>query len=370
MERTSGSPLPTWDLPQGCEIHLIDSEQKALEAIPTFEERFSAEAVCGFDAEWQPAHKKGQEKPTASLVQVAVLSKNKMDVFLIDLLFLSLETASGLMCDLLSRADILKVGHSVKGDIKSIARALEPATSSSDSGRNQPRKMLARSVFDLATWPAFRGLGLAQIAQAHLHCQLDKTEQLSGWGTRPLSPAQIEYAAKDAAVCVAIFQDLCTAHGVPSCLSAAQQVRDLLSLPVATAKPRSEFRRSANKSDAGDALPGSRLAGPIPWATSTEPSEMRFACDETLEGLARTLRLCGVDTNSPKLGKPPHLSLEQWLLQQIEGGRLALTADRRLFRRLMGYPAYLVGSQGKQAQLQEVTRSLGVEIDAADLLLR
>src|SRR5436189_26367 len=42
--------------------------------------------------------------------------------------------------------------------------------------------------------------GLADVVQFFLQRTLDKTEQVSDWGANELSPSQIEYAARDAAI--------------------------------------------------------------------------------------------------------------------------------------------------------------------------
>ena len=64
------------------------------------------------------------------------------------------------------------------------------------------------------------------------------------------------------------------------------------------------------------------------------------------------------------------MDCHQWLLLQSRAGRLILTADSSLFRKLAGYPVYLVASQGKQKQLQEVAKAFNMKMDDDDLLSR
>lgn len=81
----------------------------------------------------------------------------------------------------------------------------------------------AGPIFDLASdWPAFFRMSLARIVEASLKCSLDKREQCSSWGTRPLTPSQVAYAAKDAAVCVAVFQSVCFSEALDKSLSSAE----------------------------------------------------------------------------------------------------------------------------------------------------
>jgi ribonuclease D len=50
--------------------------------------------------------------------------------------------------------------------------------------------------------------GLSKLVNHYLQRNLDKTEQISDWGRRPLRNSQIEYAALDAICCVDIYKML------------------------------------------------------------------------------------------------------------------------------------------------------------------
>jgi len=72
------------------------------------------------------------------------------------------------------------------------------------------------SVIDLQrcyqTYAGGRALvGLKAVAEAALGVTLDKSLQRSEWSQRPLSQAQIAYAAADAAVLVELFDVICSA---------------------------------------------------------------------------------------------------------------------------------------------------------------
>jgi hypothetical protein len=57
--------------------------------------------------------------------------------------------------------------------------------------------------------------GLSGLVEAQLGSPLDKTQQCSGWGERPLTPAQRAYAAADAACLLGLLGSLLAAVGQP-----------------------------------------------------------------------------------------------------------------------------------------------------------
>lgn len=55
---------------------------------------------------------------------------------------------------------------------------------------------------------ALGGHSLGAVCERELGVTLDKSEQRSNWARRPLTPTQIEYAAADAQVLLALFAKL------------------------------------------------------------------------------------------------------------------------------------------------------------------
>ena len=152
-----------------------------------------------------------------------------------------------LMADAPRHASAHQVGHSLKGDFAAIGRAAAAAAESSGDEAIEPQKgrqrqqqrsgaVAAVPVFDLSSnWHAFFGLSLANIAKAALGRTLDKSEQCSTWGLRPLTVPQRTYAAKDAAVCVSVFRQVTRqpfavlrAHSSPLHLPVSQPPRSSL----------------------------------------------------------------------------------------------------------------------------------------------
>lgn len=116
----------------------------------------------------------------------------------------------------------------------------------------------------------------------------------------------------------------------------------------------------------------SAFEGSLPWEPGASSSEVRFALDETLEGLARRLRLCGINAASTRHGCPAGKDVQQWLLEECQQGPgcVILTADRALARRLAGYPIYLVATQGKENQLCEISSVFNFKVDIGGLMSR
>jgi len=63
--------------------------------------------------------------------------------------------------------------------------------------------------------PSVRPLSLSTLAMGILGAPLDKTQQCSDWGARPLTPPQIRYAANDAHCLLLMWQSLQAVHDGP-----------------------------------------------------------------------------------------------------------------------------------------------------------
>ena len=61
------------------------------------------------------------------------------------------------------------------------------------------------NVYDIASSPLCKGKGLSNVSYEVLGKPLDKRFQMSDWQKRPLSEDQMEYAATDAGVLIAIY---------------------------------------------------------------------------------------------------------------------------------------------------------------------
>ena len=173
--------------------------------------------------------------------------------------------------------------------------------------------------------PELAGASLARVAAALVNVALDKSLQRSDWGgARPLTPAQVQYAAMDAAVLLDVAAAL--ARRAPPArwpLSGAKPKKSTdddndpapdddstattlyasiglwwgVHAQAGLAAPR-RHRRARGRG----AAPRQRAATPSPPPRPAEWGEdgtsASFVCDEACEGLARQLRLLGVNASS------------------------------------------------------------------------
>uniref|UniRef100_A0A7S2U4F1 3'-5' exonuclease domain-containing protein n=1 Tax=Lotharella oceanica TaxID=641309 RepID=A0A7S2U4F1_9EUKA len=174
--------------------------------------------LVGFDAEWPPKY--DGSKTRVSLVQLAI----ETQVWLVDVRLLEeLEeeeedsrrlVPTGLLLDqvlthVMTSNQFVKIGHGVRIDIKECRRSYPRAKcfASGSAGKN---------VVELtAMWKnSKRNRGdpipasLSDMAQKILKKPLDKSCAMSDWGRRPLSNAQVHYAALDAHVALKIAEGL------------------------------------------------------------------------------------------------------------------------------------------------------------------
>ena len=75
-------------------------------------------------------------------------------------------------------------------------------------------QVLAVMQGDDGSWTSSRHPGLSKVAERWLGRTVNKAEQCSDWDARPLSPAQLAYAAMDSAVLVEIHESMARASEV------------------------------------------------------------------------------------------------------------------------------------------------------------
>eukprot|EP00930_Biecheleria_cincta_P044549 TRINITY_DN30651_c0_g1_i1.p1 TRINITY_DN30651_c0_g1~~TRINITY_DN30651_c0_g1_i1.p1 ORF type:complete len:645 (-),score=109.55 TRINITY_DN30651_c0_g1_i1:159-2093(-) len=163
--------------------------------------------VVGFDAEWQPCTSTSSRRPIA-LLQLAF----RRSVWLFDMMALrqnrELETRTAeLLRRTMTASQLFKVGFGIECDL---ARLVESFPLAMEEG--------ACSLLDLQSLAAaalpgtnLTG-GLSGLCRFVMGKTLDKSQQTSDWECRPLTHAQITYAAQDAHVCVRLFDALCLNH--------------------------------------------------------------------------------------------------------------------------------------------------------------
>lgn len=166
------------------EIHLIESEVKAHEAIS----RLSKATELGFDTEKKPTFQKGEYNHTA-MVQLSTES----DAYLFRLNKIGYLPA---LFNLLSDGSIIKYGISIDDDIKALQKC-KPY---------DPQGFI--DINDIANGLDIRHIGVKKLAAIFLHKRVSKNQQTSNWEVEILTEAQMAYAATDAWICLEIIKAL------------------------------------------------------------------------------------------------------------------------------------------------------------------
>lgn len=171
--------LPRYDF--AGDVQVIDSQDKVLQAV----EDLKSESVLGFDTETRPAFKKG-ERYRVSLLQLA--TESTVYLFRLNMLF-DLKDIFEILAD----PKIVKAGVAIRDDIK---------------GLNKLYAYKAANFVDLAhiaKEKEIENFGLRALTAIVLGKRLSKKAKISNWEQSKLTSAQINYAACDAAVGLAIY---------------------------------------------------------------------------------------------------------------------------------------------------------------------
>ena len=161
---------------------VIESDEEAQKAV----EELKGEKILGFDTETRAAFRKG-ERYRVSLLQLATDSK----AYLFRLNKLKNFTE---IFKILSDPQVIKTGVAIKDDIKALKKK---------------EHFVAENFLDLALVAKKMGIekfGLRALTAVILKKRLSKKAKISNWEKDKLSPAQIDYAACDAAVGFDIYK--------------------------------------------------------------------------------------------------------------------------------------------------------------------
>lgn len=147
-----------------------------------------AEKLWGFDTETRPAFKKGTYNKTA-LIQFA----NEAYAFLIRINRIRLPAE---LAWVIENPNIYKIGVALNEDLKDLGVY---------------RKMKPAGFIDLQTYAGQYGIeskGLDKLTAIILKFRISKSQQVTDWERRILTPHQMTYAATDAWVCYKIYKEL------------------------------------------------------------------------------------------------------------------------------------------------------------------
>ena len=145
--------------------------------------------MIGFDTETRPVFSPGQKNHGVALLQLSGPDKA--------FLFRVQSVGMGkLLRNILSSSRIVKVGAAVHDDVR---------------GLQKIAPFQAKNFVDLQKigWEwGIRDKSVKKLAANILGCRISKTQQLSNWEAKELSPAQCMYAATDAWVCLEMYKKL------------------------------------------------------------------------------------------------------------------------------------------------------------------
>jgi len=404
-------------------VLLVDTAEAAAAALPLL----TSASLAALDAEWKPLADGRGKVPRADLVQVALRlggDEATTVTLLVDLVSLPPATAAALLRALLANAGCVIVGYGLCGDLAAISwvvgqeaahaararpaflelRRAHAALRSSGGGGGKAESGAHRHHHHATSRRAAKaagvdadavaGRGLAGLVCAATGVSLPKgpaSPQLSDWGARPLSAVQVAYAAGDVVAVLGVLDALVrVAHGgagaeqLASLEAAATRLggEEAAHTPAAAAAAAAAAAWAAPlTADHAHQAPRRRVAAlppPRPWPPGEPPA---FICDEALEGLARQLRLAGIDAAScPKAAAVAAVVGNQRATAAARADaraaqaralvaaaapapgrphRVLLTPDAGLARAAegtTGVAAHLLTTTGRHAQLEAVLR--------------
>ncbi len=170
-------------MPDECPYLYLTDTEEARAAL----DKLRQEEIVGLDTEtyWEPTANRSR----VSLVQLA---PRRGDVLVVDALAVDIET----LRPLIESPLVSMVAHNARFDERMLAgEGLRPA-SFVDTLR------LARAALRLPSY------SLAGVSAHLLGLELDKSFQKSNWRRRPLTRAQLRYAAMDARVALQVYDEL------------------------------------------------------------------------------------------------------------------------------------------------------------------
>ncbi|KAL6770017.1 hypothetical protein ACKKBG_A33275 [Auxenochlorella protothecoides x Auxenochlorella symbiontica] len=340
--------------------------------------------VVALDAEWEP----GSKFPRATLVQLAAWSHDVgLYVILLDTLSLPIASVRSMIQEMLDNPRSIVVGYGLRTDLQSIGIHRSPQSLAHAVDLNRLQNTLAnRMPYHLR--PA--GAGLGALIEAHLGQSLDKSQQCSRWGDRPLSDAQLHYAALDSVCLLGVLQSLIV-H------TESSKVRDSPGTDSPALEPANadescwpHFRREAlwqvaltwpaycwdsakqiRKRDARRRHTTEVVTlAPIAFLPREVPP--KFVCDVMLHGLARQLRLIGVDAEvmDTVAAGQRHVTFRRMVGMAEDQGRWVLTRDIGFINSRYTDLVYWVRADDRKLQAEEVIQAFKLDLARQSLLSR
>lgn len=165
-------------------IKLIEDKQEIKKVIRHCREY----DIVGFDTETKPTFKKGQYHAVA-LVQLALK----------DMVYLIRVSRTGIdehLINFFEDPDTIKLGIGLRDDIKDLQKMKD----FNDAG--------FLDLNEFAESLEMESIGARKLSGIFLNGRISKSQQVSNWENPRLTPAQMNYAATDAWICIEIYKKM------------------------------------------------------------------------------------------------------------------------------------------------------------------
>lgn len=220
-------------------VHVLNLPRERIKIVTTSRDfhkmidRLSAEEILAFDTEWKPAILKSNE---ISLIQLST----RKEIYLIDVTVLGgvLQDSdwSRFGQEIFNNENILKLGFAQATDFSMFDKYLPAIGIQYETLHSQLdmqelwRKLEKEKNFSFPFYDELssQSQSLTNLVKLCLGAKLDKSNQFSNWGNRPLRPEQITYAALDA-YCLFEIYDVIEAKVREIGIDFDKMVEDILS---------------------------------------------------------------------------------------------------------------------------------------------
>lgn len=193
-----------------------------------------------------------------------------------------------------NNGEILKLGFALSSDLLMFQKTLP----SFNISLQFPTSYLDLQVLwrKLNNLPRFQfpfkasssNVGLSSLAEQCVGKKLDKSNQLSNWGNRPLRKEQLLYAALDAYCLLEIYNVINN-----KLMSLNLDINDFVDNTMIENKILKSKKKNKLKPIVTEKC--DKQSPPGPNKEPVRANDVKFICDEMLEGLAKSLRKCGID---------------------------------------------------------------------------
>ncbi|XP_034947539.1 exonuclease mut-7 homolog [Chelonus insularis] len=336
--------------------------------------------LVGIDSEWKPNFG-GFKENQISLIQIAT----KNNVYIVDVIEIGSENTElwrKFGAALFGNKHITKIGFTLNHDF-SMFRECLPAlleTKESNSGYLDLQSLWQRLIkeykfeFPHQEDDNSNGGSLSKMVEICLGKKLNKSDQFSNWGRRPLREDQITYAALDAYCLIDIYNvltELCHQRNIPL-LEICNEIQ------CQSHSPKKVVKKSKKKnSESPLATKNYTLESYEPVVNLANDNVEKFPihqwkviCDGTLNNLIRPLRMCGCDCILLDFDRHAYKSVQ--LAKQENRVFLTKNYNHEQFAKshLAPEKIYRVQRGASMLQLQEILNHFNVQITEFDIFSR